>query len=46
MDENQVDNKPSQQEDKKKPTSYWMLFLYAMGGIAVVEAIQQIMRMV
>ncbi|WP_292414035.1 MULTISPECIES: hypothetical protein [unclassified Methylophaga] len=44
MDDNQVDK--SHQQDDKKPTSYWKLFLYAMAGIVVVEAIQQIMRMV
>jgi len=43
MDDNQHDKNP-QQDNEKKPTSYWKLFLYGMGGIVVIELIQAIMR--
>lgn len=34
----------TQPDDEKKPTSYWKLFLYGMGGIVVIELIQALMR--
>jgi len=43
MDDNQHDKNP-QQDNEKKPTSYWKLFLYGMGGIVVIELIQALMR--
>lgn len=43
MDDKQDDNNP-QQDNEKKPTSYWKLFLYGMGGIVVIELIQALMR--
>ena len=42
--QSKVDQQTHQQSHEKKPTSYWKLFLYGMGGIVVIELIQALMR--